>query len=232
MSSRTNPPERMEARSFKSSRKCCKPLAPPICANDKVRKKPRMSSAISAATRSGFGTRLAVKHNRGLHSDPGIARFREIGDDRRQFPQAGFAAIFHFAGRVRGLAAPGTALISRSAKQEPKTYPRRDRAKGQCSHHAEPNGERRGCRPGWRWAALRRRSSSRHPHSSKRLQPIVDLLKKGRLLDFHDPAPAAVGNACLGDLVVGNRIFLGYILRTHDSRDIQQAQLIVHPNFL
>src|ERR1019366_4697802 len=52
-------------------------------------------------------------------------------------------------------------------------------------------------------AALRRRSLSRHPNSLKRLQPIVDLLKEARLLDFHDPAPAAVGNPRLGDLFVG-----------------------------
>src|SRR5690606_32810946 len=35
-----------------------------------------------------------------------------------------------------------------------------------------------------------------------------------------------------GDLVVGNRIVAGNIARTHDTGDVQHAQLVVHAHFL
>ena len=152
MSSRTNPPERMEARSFKSSRRCCKPLAPPICATDKVRMKPRISSRDLRGDDIRLRDRLAVKHDRGLHPDPGIARLREIGDDWRQFAQAGFAAIFRFADqRPEDWPAPGASLFGVPPIRNPMTRPSHSRAKSQCNHHAGPDGDWRECRSGCRW---------------------------------------------------------------------------------
>ncbi len=49
--------------------------------------------------------------------------------------------------------------------------------------------------------------------SSDRREEVDDLLSDRRLLNFHQPAAAAVGDACFGDLFVGHSVFRIDVLR-------------------
>src|SRR5579885_739957 len=79
----------------------------------------------------------------------------------------------------------------------------------------------------WKSKSLSIRSGQVFSKLLKRLKPVIDLLNDGRLLDLHETAAAAIGNASLGNLIIRDGVFLGYVLRTHDSGNCQQTQLII-----
>src|SRR5262249_5308001 len=61
---------------------------------------------------------------------------------------------------------------------------------------------------------------------------VDELLTPRRLVRLHQAAAAAVGNARLGDLVVGNHVLGRDIDGTHDAGDVQHADLVVHADLL
>lgn len=72
------------------------------------------------------------------------------------------------------------------------------------------------------------------PKETKSLQPrkgrdlVVDQLARTVVLHLADVAPAAIGNARLGDLGVRDRVVRRHILRADHARHQQLAQLVVH----
>ncbi|ENN84074.1 hypothetical protein RHSP_71778 [Rhizobium freirei PRF 81] len=67
---------------------------------------------------------------------------------------------------------------------------------------------------------------------SERRQQVDRLLASRRLLYFGQATASAVGDARLGDLVVGNGVLRGDILRPHDTGDVENADFLIHADFL
>src|SRR3546814_12639035 len=63
-------------------------------------------------------------------------------------------------------------------------------------------------------------------------QDVEDLLAVARLLDVGDDAAATVGDAGLGDPVVGHRVGRRHVLGTNDAGDLQLPDFEVHPELL
>src|SRR5690606_2662370 len=61
---------------------------------------------------------------------------------------------------------------------------------------------------------------------------VQHLLPIGRLLDFRYPATTAIGDARLGDPVVGNGVRRTDIGRAHDTCDGQYPEFRIHAHFL
>src|SRR5690606_4439068 len=61
---------------------------------------------------------------------------------------------------------------------------------------------------------------------------VQHLLPIGRLLDFRYPATTAIGNARLGDPVVGNGVRRTDVGRAHDTCDGQYPEFRIHAHFL
>src|SRR5581483_5038589 len=67
---------------------------------------------------------------------------------------------------------------------------------------------------------------------SERVDQIEELVPPAGLLDFRDAAAASVGDACLGDLVVGHGVVGGDVARAQHAGHAQHAHLVVHPHLL
>jgi hypothetical protein len=69
-------------------------------------------------------------------------------------------------------------------------------------------------------------------HPSDRRQDVDELLTHRRLLHFHQPTAAAVGHAGFRNLVVGHGVVVIDIQRPDNTRNIENAQFLVDPDFL
>src|SRR6185503_12979050 len=231
-SSCTRPLLRTRTRSFKSSLKCWKPIAPSICATETVRRKPTISSEIRAAIASeslglSWKTRDA---SRRIQTGGLPAKFVTIGVITFRFALSTCCSPPSSCGGSTPLLATLSSAVERIRRPDRNPTPAAASVSA-ATMRIKWNVE--SCRGG-ALAPSDVLSSSLVvviPGDRSPGEHVVDqLLPPRRLLNFHQASAAAVSDASLGDLVVGDRVVGGDIHRAHDTGDVQHAHFEVDPH--
>src|SRR5262249_14747089 len=218
-SSRTLPPDLIATRSLRSSRKCCRPAPPSICASDVVRRKATRSSPTRAAmTAASSSLSLSVTSDASMRAKTpcGAARLVTIGCNRKSLP-----VTIYLLTRIGTFGCARCSSIIRSATDRmciPSKPPVPAASTVSSRKTPSPTKKRRTC-PSLPFVP----SAIAIPQSERR-DGIVDLVAPAGLLHLHQAAAAAIGDPRLRDLLVGNRVVAGDIARTHDAGDLQHAQ--------